>query len=163
MDNDWLAQLAPEHAPLVPLWWPPAPGWWILAVLLLATIVGALLWWRQPRRRLRRVALRELRRLQSYDADIPQTARTVQNLLRRYALAAFGPDRVARLSGEAWLQFIAVRGAASLGGPLGKSLLAASFGAKTTDRQAQDRAAWCAAAEQFLRRAVQNDQRGGRA
>jgi Domain of unknown function (DUF4381) len=162
MDNDWLAQLAPERAPLTPLWWPPAPGWWVLALLLLATIVGGIIWWRLPRRRLRRVALRELRRLQSFDADIPHTARTVQNLLRRYALAAFGPDRVARLSGEAWLQFIAARGAAILGGSLGKSLLAASFGARTTDRQWQDRDAWCAAAEQFLRRAVQHDQRGGR-
>ena len=131
MNNDWLARLAPEHAPLVPAWWPPAPGWWVLALLLL-------------------------------DADIPQTARTVQNLLRRYALAMFGPDRVARLSGEAWLQFVAARGAASLGGRLGKSLLAASFGAKVTDQQAQDREAWCAEAERFLRRAVQDDERSGR-
>jgi hypothetical protein len=163
MDNDWLAQLAPEHAPLVPAWWPPAPGWWVLAVLLLAIIVGAIIWWRQPRRRLRRVALRELRRLQSFDADIAQTARRVQNLLRRYALAMFGPDRVARLSGDAWLQFVAARGAASLGGRLGRSLLAASFGAKVTDDQAQDRDAWCLEAEKFLRRAVQNDERSGRA
>jgi hypothetical protein len=162
MDNDWLAQLAPEYAPLAPPWWPPAPGWWVLAVLLLATVVGAIIWWRLPRRRLRRVALRELRRLQSFDADIPHTARTVQNLLRRYALAVFGPDRVARLSGEAWLQFIAARGAESLGGPLGKSLLATSFGAKITDRQLQDRDAWCAAAEKFLRSAVRVDHRGGR-
>jgi hypothetical protein len=163
MDNDWLTQLAPEHAPLVPAWWPPAPGWWVLAVLLLAIIVGAIIWWRQPRRRLRRVALRELRRLQSFDADIAQTARRVQNLLRRYALAMFGPDRVARLSGDAWLQFVAARGAASLGGRLGRSLLAASFGAKVTDDQAQDRDAWCLEAEKFLRRAVQNDERSGRA
>jgi hypothetical protein len=163
MNSDWLAQLAPEHAPLMPAWWPPAPGWWILAVLLLAIVVGAIIWWRRPRRRLRRVALRELRRLQSFDADIPQTARTVQNLLRRYALAMFGADRVARLSGEAWLQFVAARGAASLGGRLGKSLLAASFGAKVTEHQAQDRDAWCSEAEKFLRRAVQNDERGGRA
>jgi hypothetical protein len=163
MDKDWLAQLAPEHAPLIPLWWPPAPGWWILAGLALAFCTGAFLWWRQPTRRLRRVGLRELRRIQSFDADLPQTARTVQNLLRRYALAAFGPDRVARLSGEAWLQFIAARGAATLGGALGKSLLAASFGAKVNDQQLQDRDAWCTAAEQFLRHAVRQDQRGGRA
>ena len=163
MDKDWLAQLAPEHAPIVPPWWPPAPGWWILAGLMLAFFIGAILWWRQPTRRLRRMGLRELRRIQSIDADIPQTARTVQNLLRRYALAAFGPDRVARLSGEAWLQFIAARGAAALGGALGKSLLAASFGAKITDQPLQDRDAWCTAAEHFLRHAVRQDQRGGRA
>jgi hypothetical protein len=163
MNNDWLAQLAPEHVPLVPARWPPAPGWWLLALLLIAILIGAILWWRRPQRRLRRVALRELRRLQSFDADIPQTARTVQNLLRRYALAMFGPDRVARLSGEAWLQFVAARGAPSLGGRLGKSLLAASFGAKVTDGQAQDRDAWCLEAERFLRGAVQDDERGRRA
>lgn len=161
MDKDWLAQLAPEHAPLIPAWWPPAPGWWMLTVLLLALIFGVVLWWRQPRRRLRRIGLQELRRIRSVDADIPQTAQTVQNLLRRYALAAFGPDRVARLSGEAWLQFVAARGAASLGGNLGKSLLVASFGGKVTSQQPQDRDAWCAAAEQFLRHAVRQDQRGG--
>jgi hypothetical protein len=163
MNNEWLAQLAPEHAPLVPAWWPPAPGWWVLAALLLGIIVGAILWWRRPRRRLRRVALRELRRLQSFDADIAQTARTVQNLLRRYALAMFGPDRVARLSGEAWLRFVAARCAAGLGGRLGKSLLAASFGARITDHQAQDRNAWCLEAEKFLRRAAHEDERSGRA
>ena len=161
MNTDWLAQLAPEHPPPLPDWWPPAPGWWIVAAMLVVLIAGAVIWWRRPRRRLRRVALRELRRIRSADADVALTAQVVQNLLRRYALAAFGADRAARLSGEAWLRFVAEHGAESLGGPLGQSLLAASFGARITDRQHQDRDAWCAAAEQFLRRAVKRDQPGG--
>lgn len=161
MNTDWLAQLAPEHSPLIPAWWPPAPGWWIVSLIVAAAVIGAIIWWRRPRRRLRRVALRELRRIRSIDADVVQTAQVVQNLLRRYALAAFGAERVARLSGEAWLRFVADHGAEILGGPVGQSLLAASFGAKITDRQYQDRDVWCAAAEQFLRRAVHQDQRGG--
>jgi hypothetical protein len=160
-NTDWLAQLAPEHPPTVPAWWPPAPGWWIAAIILVAAAAGAVIWWRRPRRRVRRVALRELRRIRSADVDVMHTAQLVQNLLRRYALAAFGADRVARLSGDAWLRFVAEHGAEGLGGASGQSLLAASFGARATDRQQQDRETWCAAAEQFLRQAVRRDRRGG--
>jgi hypothetical protein len=163
INSDWLSQLAAEHAPLVPGWWPPAPGWWIVSVVLLAAVAGAVVWWRRPRRRVRRVALRELRRIRGTDTDPIHAARSVQNLLRRYALVAFGADRVARLTGQAWLHFVAARGAESLGGPLGQSLLATSFGGRIADHQQQDRDAWCAAAEQFLRRAVQYDRRGGHA
>src|SRR3569623_786392 len=57
MNNDWLSQLAQDHAPPPPGWWPPAPGWWLLALLL--TVAGAALvaWLRSPRRRQRRAAL----------------------------------------------------------------------------------------------------------
>jgi hypothetical protein len=163
MNTDWLAELAPEHAPLVPPWWPPAPGWWALLGIALAISAGALIWWRRPERRMRRIALRELRRIQSIDVDTAQTARTVQNLLRRYALAAFGPDRVARLSGKAWLAFLAARGAGSLGGYLGHSLLVASFGGPAPDESTGSREAWCREAEQFVRRALREDRRGTRA
>jgi hypothetical protein len=163
ISSDWLSQLAAEHAPLAVRWWPPAPGWWIATALLLAAAVGAVIWWRQPRRRVRRVALRELRRIRLTDAGLIDTARSVQNLLRRYALVAFGADRVARLTGQAWLHFVAARGAESLGGPLGQSLLVASFGGRIADHRQQDRDAWCAAAEQFLRRAVHHDRGGARA
>jgi hypothetical protein len=162
MNTGWLAQLAPEHPPTNPSWWPPAPGWWVSSVLLLALIAAGIAWWRNPRRRLRRAALRELRRINITDADLGQTARAVQDLLRRYALAAFGHERVARLSGEAWLRFVAARGAEGLAGPLGQSLLSASFSGKITDRQYRDRDAWCAAAEQFLRRAVRRDRHGAK-
>ena len=33
---DWLAQLAPAHAPPPAGWWPLAPGWWVLLMLLVA-------------------------------------------------------------------------------------------------------------------------------
>ncbi len=152
-NTDWLAQLAPEHPPATPGWWPPAPGWWALAVLLVGVAVAAIWWWRQPERRLRRAGLRELRRLRARDADPEAAARGVQRLLRRYALAAFGADQVARLSGEAWLQFVAAHGAPALGGPLGRSLLAASFSGRHTSAQLAEREAWYAAAELFLRQA----------
>ena len=162
-NNDWLAQLAPERVPAVPAWWPPAPGWWVLAALLMTLIVAAVLWWRWPPRRLRRVALRELRRIRARDADPAATARALQNLLRRYALAVFGADAVARLSGEEWLRFVAAHGAKGLAGPLGQALLAASFGGRSTQPlQGTLREEWCAATEAFVRTAAQAQQRSKR-
>jgi hypothetical protein len=151
MNANWLDQLAPEHAPAPPGWWPPAPGWWVLATVLLGVAIGAWVWWRSPRRRLRAATLRELRKLCAADLTIGESAQAVQNLLRRYALAVFGQETVARLNGAAWLEFLALHGAPPFGGDLGRSLLAASYGG---DAAGTDRAGWFAAAEAFVRRAV---------
>jgi len=162
-NSDWLAQLAPEHAPAIPPWWPPAPGWWLLAALIIVLLAGAVWWWRWPPRRLRRVALRELKRIRSRDMDPAATARALQNLLRRYALAVFGTDQVARLIGAQWLHFVAAHGATGLGGPLGEALLAASFGGSSPSRQPEaDREGWCAATESFVRTAARTKQRSAR-
>jgi hypothetical protein len=151
MNANWLDQLAPEHAPAPPGWWPPAPGWWGLAVLLLIVAIGAWVWWRSPRRRLRQATLRELRKIRAADLRPNETAQAIQNLLRRYALVLFGPERVARLNGSAWLEFLAAHGAPMLGGGVGRSLLAASYGGDTAGADPAD---WLRAAETFLRRAV---------
>jgi hypothetical protein len=154
MNDRWLDQLAPEHAPPPPGWWPPAPGWWLLAFLALALIVAAILFWRQPRRRLRRATLRELNRIRARpEEESAAVAPAIQNLLRRYALAAFGPERVARLQGAAWLTFLNEHSEDAFAGPRGEALLAASYGAAPRGDAAANRAAWLAAAEQFVRRA----------
>lgn len=152
--SDWLSALAPERAPAVPGWWPPAPGWWIVAIVLIAGLVTWLQWWHQPRRRLRRLALRELRRIRARALDEVATARALQNLLRRYALAVFGADRVARLNGSEWLGFVAAHGAELLAGPLGEALLVASFSGRGRSGDAADCDAWCAAVEGFVRQAA---------
>ena len=126
MNANWLDQLAPEHAPAPPGWWPPAPGWWVLATVLLGVAIGAWVWWRSPRRRLRAATLRELRKLCAADLTIGESAQAVQNLLRRYALAVFGQETVARLNGAAWLEFLERHGAPTFGGDIGRSLLDAS-------------------------------------
>ncbi len=153
MNANWLAQLAPERAPPAPGWWPPAPGWWALSAATLLIVAACLLWWRNPRRRLRRKALGELQRIYASETDVALTARAIQNLLRRYALAVFGRDGVARLHGNAWLRFVAVRGGDRMNGAIGQSLLRASFGGTLSEDRYQDREAWFAAAEKFLRRA----------
>jgi len=154
MSTDWLAQLAAEHAPAAPGWWPPAPGWWILAALLLTLIVAGLSWWRNPRLRLRRAALAELRRIGQAGQDLGGSARDVQSLLRRCALAVYGADRAARLSGGAWLEFLASRGATGIDGPDGRALLAASYGAPAPGDAVQLCAVWLRAAEGFVRHAT---------
>ena len=149
MTPDWLSQLSAAHAPPPPGWWPPAPGWWVLAVLLLAAAAGGVWWWRDPYRRSRRAALRELRTIRAEEADVVSSARAIESLLRRFAVAVFGGAQVARLTGDAWLAFVAEQGGAQLAGDAGRSLLATAFGGGASG----DRECWIAGADSFVRRA----------
>ena len=147
MSAAWLTQLAPAHAPAPPSWWPPAPGWWALALLAAALAALAVMRWRDPHRAARRAALRELKRIRADDLDLPATARAIESLLRRYAIAVFGRARVARLTGSAWLEFVNREGGAPLAGEAGASLLAAAFGGTVRD----DRDRWLQGADAFVR------------
>jgi len=149
MRPDWTSQLAPAHAPPPPGWWPPAPGWWVLAALLLAAAAAGVWWWRDPYRRSRRAALRELRAIRAEDSDVVSSARAIESLLRRFAVAVFGPARVARLTGDAWLAFVAAEGGTPLAGEAGQSLLSTAFGGGGSD----DRERWIAGADAFVRHA----------
>jgi Domain of unknown function (DUF4381) len=157
MNPNWLKQLAPSHAPAAAGWWPPAPGWWIVGLLSIL-LVGFLIWTlRDPRRAPRRAAMRQLRVIRASDADGAAVARATQNLIRRYALEVFGHERVARLTGEAWLNFVMAAGGDALAGAPGRSMLAAAF----SNRGADDREQWIAAAEGFIRRAGRRRRRAG--
>lgn len=152
MNNDWLTQLAAEHAPAPPGWWPLAPGWWLLAVLLAVVLGVGLAWWLRPAARRRRYACRELRRLRERGLEPAEAARAIQALLRRYALTVFGRDAAAPLSGPAWLKFVVEAGGEAFAGDSGRTMLAAAFGAAGNYSEA-DRERWFDAAEQFVRRA----------
>jgi Domain of unknown function (DUF4381) len=161
MSADWLSQLAPAHAPSAPGWWPPAPGWWgagLLFVLLVPALVTAARWWREPRRRFRRAALHELRLIRASTVEGPAAARAIENLLRRYAMALYGRDIAARLTGAAWLEFASAAGAERLSGEAGRSLLAAAFGGSGPI----DRESWLTAAAEFIRHAAQASRGRGR-
>jgi hypothetical protein len=157
MNENWLTQLAPAHAPAAVGWWPPAPGWWVVAALCVLATVVVVLKLRDPGRALRRAALRQLKIIRASDADGAAVARATQNLLRRYALEAFGHSQVSRLTGEAWLQFVMERGGDALAGAPGRSMLAAAFGNTSAD----DRDRWFAAAEGFIKRAGKRRQGPG--
>jgi hypothetical protein len=159
MNTNWVAQLAPEHAPAPPGWWPPALGWWAVAAFGALLIAAAIWWWRDPRRVLRRAALNELQRIRADGGNASETACAIELLLRRYAIAVCGPDRTARLSGEAWLTFAASVGGEAFAGDVGRSLLLATYRSGAPEDHAQYRERWLSAAETFLRRAARRRRR----
>lgn len=130
-----LEQLAPDRAPPPLGWWPLAPGWWaVMGLLLLALALAA--WLRKRRRqpsvkRWQRMALRELAQLQATDDDAT-LARGLQQLLRRYAIARYGRETVAALSGEAWIAFVVRHGGSDWAGDSGRALLRCAYGGEAT-------------------------------
>lgn len=145
---DWLAQLAPPHAPPPVGWWPLAPGWWGLLLIVLAALVGFWFWYRRPSQRLRRSGMRELATIESTAVSDAALAHALEQLVRRYAVVRYGREAVAGLSGSHWLDFAIARGATQWNGVAGESLLQAAYGG--TPQQA-DRHAWIAGAREFLR------------
>lgn len=113
----------------VPLW-PPAPGWWIViaagvasAVILLAMAIA-----RHRRNAYRREALRELAVADS---------RGISAILKRAALAVWPRERVASLTGPAWLAFLDKTGRtnAFTNGPA-RQLETLAFGGPVEDEEA---------------------------
>ena len=124
-------------------------------MLVLLAITLLVRWLRDPRRAVRRAALKELQRIRTSDGDGAAVARAIQNLLRRYALTVFGRQAIAKLTGEAWLQFVAAEGGDALSGHVGRSMLSTAFGNHSTDERDQ----WAAGAAEFIRRAARTRRR----
>lgn len=147
MSAAWLKQLAPAHAPPPPGCWPLAPGWWILMLLLILIVATLMYRYRRPARVLRRIALSELQHLENSAVDDAQLARELQNLLRRYALAAYGRAAVASLSGQQWLMFVATHGGNALSGETGENFLRSAYGGQAR----AERERWLSGVNAFLR------------
>lgn len=145
---DWLAQLAPPHAPPPVGWWPLAPGWWGLLLMLAVVVLGICLWYRRPAQRLRRIGLRELAQVECTTVGDAALACALERLVRRYAVARYGREAVAGLSGDRWLNFAIARGATQWQGATGSALLQAAYGGTP---QQSERARWVAGARAFLR------------
>jgi hypothetical protein len=114
--------------------------------MLLLGSGGFIYWYTRKEVRLRRIALRELKQLQKNSDDFA-LARELEHLLRRYALARYGRDSVAGLSGERWLAFVVAHGGAALSGNTGSSLLRIAYGGEA----AAHRSAWLSGAQAFIR------------
>lgn len=152
VNAELVAQLAPAHAPPPPGWWPLAPGWWLLAALLVAATAAVVYAFRRRSFRVRQAALKELRQIESdaaFGNDPNLVARHIEHLLRRFALARFGREAVARLSGDAWMAFVSSHGGAALAGEPGRQFLRAVYGAGAAD----ERVAWLQGARGFLKKA----------
>ncbi len=147
MNTNWLTQLAPDHAPPPLSWWPPAPGWWGLILVFLVGGIALRYWWYRPTQRLRRAALRELKHIEITAKEDRLLARDLEHLLRRYALAQFGRDAVAKLNGETWIAFVVAHGGTGWAGETGKDLLRAAYGGRVN----ANRMLWLQGARGFLK------------
>jgi hypothetical protein len=90
-------------------WWPLAPGWWISVLFVLVIIFALFLLVRYliryppgSWRREARIALRDLWQ-QRRQLSQKETAARLSVLLRRIAIARFGRERTAGISGPEWL------------------------------------------------------------
>ena len=103
-----LAQLKDIRPPVEPAWWLPAPGHLLsgLVLLLLLAITAIWLLRRHADRRLIQ-ARRELQRIATeHPDDSSGLARALAPWLKRVALQAFPEQRLERVTGEAWLEFL---------------------------------------------------------
>jgi len=104
--------------------------------------------------------MRELRLIRASPLEGPDAARAIEGLLRRHAVALHGRARVARLTGEGWLEFAGASGAEGFAGDTGRSLLAAAFGDHPAQRVDRDR--WLHAAAQLICRSGRPEQASSR-
>ncbi|PCJ19942.1 MAG: hypothetical protein COB04_04975 [Gammaproteobacteria bacterium] len=105
-----LQQLHDIHLPAQIGQWPPAIGWWFLALLVIITISASLYFGlkRYRHHAPRRQALNELQTLRTNYVvnDSQTTLKALSELLKRVALSYYPRNRVAKLSDQAWLEFL---------------------------------------------------------
>ncbi len=143
---EWLNQLAPAHAPPPPGLWPLAPGWWALLFLLIV-IIGAVTYrYTRPLMRLRRVAFRELKQLESAQLNDNELAKKLESLMRRYAVSRFGRAQVAHLVGADWIAFVVSHKGSIFAGEVGREFLAAAWGKAVSGQ----RALWIKGVHDFI-------------
>ncbi|MDZ7750273.1 MAG: DUF4381 domain-containing protein [Gammaproteobacteria bacterium] len=132
--QDPLAELRDIHLPDPVSWWPPAPGWWLLALVVLVAL-GLASWalrrYLKRRRRSRRVLAEVDALAAAYrrDGDTQALCSGLSLVLKRAALAAWPRQRVAGLTGTAWLEFLdATGGAGAFAHGPGQALASAGYG-----------------------------------
>jgi hypothetical protein len=150
-DTDPLQQLRDIHLPPDIGWWPLAPGWWLLLALFLGLLAAALWWsvqrWRQGAyRRAGRQELRECHERWQADGDHSQFLQSVNNILKRAALASFPWNNVASLSGDRWVNFLddhaTGAGIGFSGGPLDSALYSGRVDSSGLEQCYQAALAW---------------------
>jgi hypothetical protein len=109
---DPLAELRPIHWPEPVSWWPPAPGWVLLLLVLLLALVMVGAWFIRSRRKpaIEADALQMLTTLEVHAGSDREFLDELNRALKRIALARFPRERVARLTGQPWLAFLATTG-----------------------------------------------------
>lgn len=137
--SDPLSDLRDIHLPDPVSFWPPAPGWWIALILLMGLIPLSIWAFRKIRiPKAFRTARHELQGLrESYAANQQDLTLTVglSRLLRRYAIAVYGREHVAGLTGQHWLTFLNEKGHTNqFTDGVGNVLVSAPYGSHETIR-----------------------------
>jgi len=111
MNTNVLAELRELHLPPPVSFWPPAMGWIILFILMGLIFLGAVYYLNVhfKRWRIKREALRRLKILYISWQKKPINSDVMCQLsilLRRVALVVYPREKVAGLTGFAWIQFL---------------------------------------------------------
>lgn len=112
MPDNGSLELHDIHLPAEPGWFPLAPGWWMLfAALLALCVVGFfLLKKRNKNKRFHGEAFNlieaVLRKNDRKEITNSEAISEISGVLRRVALTIHGREKAAKLSGEAWLEFL---------------------------------------------------------
>lgn len=105
MNPDVLEQLKDIHQSAPVGWWPLAWGWWVLLISTVVLLILTVYWIRQYKfkRVAKKQSLVELTQLTASEAQWVVKAHTT---LRRACLSYYPTQQVAKLHGEAWLNFL---------------------------------------------------------
>lgn len=105
--QDIQIDLEPITAPPPIPAWPPQPGWYVIGAILLMGIVFLLreFYLKRKRNEYRKISLQELEKVKSMPID-EKAFRQLNLILKSTALYAFKREKVASLTGKAWLQFL---------------------------------------------------------
>ncbi|WP_226661970.1 DUF4381 domain-containing protein [Microbulbifer aggregans] len=132
-----LGQLKDIHEPSAIGWWPPAPGWWLLGALILLAIAGAaFLYSHMRQKRLKnRYRIEGIRLLDNIDPSSPQAVEAINIVLKRVAVAAYGRDPCAPLTGQRWIKFLEDTAQLEMDAPARRALLESLYQHKDADSQ----------------------------
>lgn len=134
-----LNQLQDIQLPDPVSWWPLAFSWWILILSVTSILIG-LVWYfveqrkRNAYRREAQEALRLILHPKASNVSINEQVLAINSLLKQVALTAYGRVNVAKLSGQAWLDFLQ-QNASYIEQPVAlKELFTLAYQTPTTDK-----------------------------
>ncbi|MEN8155371.1 MAG: DUF4381 domain-containing protein [Bacteroidota bacterium] len=126
-DTIHITGIEPMIAPDAVPFWPPAPGWYVLAGLLMLLLVFLAYRWviHRRRNRYRVAALQQLNEIEQSAGETPDQKAlfSLSRLLKITALAVYPREKVASLTGEDWMEFLAESSRGAKPGDVVESLL----------------------------------------
>ncbi|PMH43162.1 hypothetical protein BCU68_04020 [Vibrio sp. 10N.286.49.B3] len=95
--------LNPLHLPELPSWWPLSWGWWAMAITMIGLIIASFYYlrWQKKLRLAQKTALH----LFELEKETLTPSAAIE-LLRQAAFCYYPRERVAKLSGDEWYQFL---------------------------------------------------------